>query len=78
MDEAKVLGVLRRVEWCIYSRWECHCPVCGGWKLRGHRDDCKLAALLSEGGAVKRAGGPYGRSGCWSEGKDAFHRRLIA
>lgn len=32
-----------------------HCPVCG-WYMT-HRDNCKLAALLREGGDNERKGG---------------------
>lgn len=50
MNTEKVMGVLRRVEWG--DAYE-HCPLCHSPRRRGHREDCKLAALLSEGGKEK-------------------------
>lgn len=60
MNEEKVMEVLRQVEWAgavphrmvavaVYPpRGPGQCPWCGGWESEGHRDDCKLAALLDE------------------------------
>lgn len=45
MDEAKVMGVLKRVEWGGFDRF---CPWCHHPQSGGHADDCKLAALLAE------------------------------
>lgn len=50
MDEAKVMEVLRHVEWLGGEGGEylAHCPWCAHWESEGHADDCKLAALLDE------------------------------
>lgn len=49
MNTEKVMEVLGRVEWVgLPGDWP-YCPVCTSWRHKGHRDDCKLAALLSEG-----------------------------
>lgn len=47
MNEAKVMEVLRRVEWGGEPPL---CPWCSRWRWHseGHREDCKLAALLDE------------------------------
>ena len=51
MNTEKVMEVLRRLEWAGWDYcWdEALCYYCKGRKDRGHRDDCKLAALLGEG-----------------------------
>lgn len=43
--------ILERLEYVCAG----HCPVCG-WYMT-HRDNCKLAALLREGGDNERKGG---------------------
>lgn len=61
MDEVKVMETLRQVEWAGAVPWRNssvavypprgpgQCPECGGWESDGgHRDGCKLAALLDE------------------------------
>lgn len=54
MDEVKVIQVLRRVEWVKHDHYEAQspsCPCCQGLRYGGgHREDCKLAALLAEAG----------------------------
>jgi len=45
MDKAKVMEVLRRVEWVGDPP---HCHWCIQRASDGHTDDCKLAALLGE------------------------------
>lgn len=50
MDEAKVMKVLRQLEW--EPRWATcsrYCPWCGEFEIRGHASDCKVGALLGEG-----------------------------
>lgn len=51
MDEVKVLEVLGQVEWVAVGPRQGlrYCPYCARWQSDGHRDDCKLDALLSEG-----------------------------
>lgn len=50
MDEAKVMGVLRDIEWVQGGAGvsERYCPWCHWAKTAGHRDGCKLAALVDE------------------------------
>lgn len=48
MDQAKVMEVLRQVEWALTANEE-FCPCCYWLKTAGHKDNCKLAALLAEG-----------------------------
>lgn len=52
MDEAKVMEVLRRVEWA-WSAPGGFCPCCYQLKSDGHAENCKLDALLSEGRGEK-------------------------
>lgn len=59
MDAAKVLEVLRRVEW---GREGERCPDCWWQRGGGHAKGCKLAALLDEAAGLDR-------EGCWREGK---------
>lgn len=48
MNTEKVMEVLRQVEW-TWSAPGDFCPWCYQLKGDGHADNCKLAALLSEG-----------------------------
>lgn len=53
MDEARVMEVLRRVEWALTANEE-FCPYCYWLKRAGHKDDCKLAALLGEANETEK------------------------
>ncbi len=46
--KAKMLEVLREVEWMLGHYGNRRRPSCDGDKTLGHRDDCKLAAILKE------------------------------
>lgn len=48
MDAAKVMEVLRQVEWVKAGDLEEFCLSCEWNNYDGHADDCKLAALLAE------------------------------
>lgn len=48
MNQAKVMEVLRQVEWGTRGMYVAACPCCREFKRLGHADDCKLAALLDE------------------------------
>lgn len=59
MNEAKVIEVLRRVEWVKGGErridiYEKYCPWCTRWKSDGHADDCKLDALLAEANEIEK------------------------
>lgn len=61
MNKAKVMGVLRQVEWATLPigwggrGYQSFCPCCRKWKGDSHANDCKLAALLDEGREEKQA-----------------------
>lgn len=68
MGKAKVVEVLRQVEWVKAGGTAGEfCPCCDYLKAAGHHDDCKLAALLAERGAdmsgVSELLGAWDRSG---------------
>lgn len=52
LPDNKVARVLRRVEWV--GGCDRYCHWCRGWRVRGHRAACELAALLIEAGQVVR------------------------
>jgi len=67
-------AMLGELEWCDYDFDEScsSCPACLAIELRGHSPDCRLAALLREGGEHSekrcRACGTTGTCGCASPG----------
>lgn len=50
MDQARVMEVLKGLEWLDLGEDEDTCPWCWWWKSRGHAPKCKLAALLKSRG----------------------------
>jgi hypothetical protein len=48
----EAVGVIESVEWVLVSRNDRgpirRCPHCWGYEKDGHRDDCKLAAVLKK------------------------------
>lgn len=56
MDEAKVMEVLRFVEWLdlAYAEGEPVCAWCGALRREGHAEDCELAALLEQPGRWRK------------------------
>ena len=41
-----IVDEIRALEWIGYSAFVDRCPVCAKFKMEGHAEDCKLAAIL--------------------------------
>ena len=52
----RLISLLKRVQWCAVTMYHGDeidksnvCPICEGWYLDGHKEDCELNLLLNKG-----------------------------